>query len=115
MNGKKIDNATLAIAVIILGLMIVGIITAGDEEESWNGSTNARRFSSAGLPGENTRYVPPTNFGMVQQTPYWSAGGTPPQYANIQAGSPPPVPFDLTWLAVWTGVFSGVDVLPLKD
>ncbi len=88
MNGKKIDNATLAIAVIILGLMIVGIITAGDEEESWNGSTNARRFSSAGLPGENARYVPPTNFGMVQQTPYWLAGGTPPQFANIQAGSP---------------------------
>lgn len=69
--------------------MIVGIIGTDDENRSGSVLSDVIPFSSAGLAKENTRYPPPpVTFGTAQQTPYRLAGGTSPQYANVQARSP---------------------------
>jgi membrane-associated protease RseP (regulator of RpoE activity) len=69
MDAKSINNITLALIVVLLGLIVVGIMGAGDNDE-------------------NPSYASSPNYGMVPPAPFSLAGGTVRGAAPTQAGNP---------------------------
>ncbi|MBW7995931.1 MAG: hypothetical protein FVQ81_05025 [Candidatus Glassbacteria bacterium] len=108
MLVKKIDNATLVVVLIIMGLMLFGIITAESEDVILRGRSATERSSPA-VPLDRYAFTPsaPAADGIGGSLPYIMAGGgAPVQYADVLVGTmaPPAPQARVPGEGVWLGM-----------